>query len=370
MLTVAFFTHSARPSGAELLVGRVAAAMTRVRPIVILGEHGPLEPILRERGIETLVVPLRAREGGRVRPWGYARGLAATLRARGVERIYTHSAKAHLLGGIAGRLARIPVISHAHDLLGAPAHGPLPSLALRTAFATLPSARIANSTLTKQSAGWVARLAWATVACPIDTPKQAAPPSAEQAQAPGQTIRLLALGRITEWKGQHLAIQALATLRAAGFPVELDIAGGTQFPGDDEYLARLEQTVGELGLTPHVRFLGHVDRPDEIMRGADIVLHTSTRPEPFGQVIIESLAAGRPTVVASNAGAAELLTPGVDCETYPAGSASGLALAIRRLINDPTRRTAVGTAAIASASRFTTDRIVPEIENLLIATRK
>ena len=49
---VAMLTHSAACSGAELFIARVAAARVRVDVVVVLGEHGPLEAVLDQLGVD------------------------------------------------------------------------------------------------------------------------------------------------------------------------------------------------------------------------------------------------------------------------------------------------------------------------------
>lgn len=367
MLTVALFTHSARLSGAELFIERVASAMTRVRPVVVLGEPGPLEARLRERGVEVRVVPLVMPGARRVRPWRYSGELAAALRAAGADLLYTHSAKAHLLGGLAGRRAGIPVVSHAHDLLGPPARGRLGALAVRAGFTVLPHRRLANSELTRRSAGWASHLSWSVAPCPVELPPALVPAGAFRASRSGR-VRLLVLGRLTEWKGQDLAIRALALLRESGREAVLDLVGEAQFAGDGGYAARLRALATELGVERHVRFRGHSEAPSAALRAADIVLHTSVRPEPFGQVVLEAMAEGKPVVLSDAAGVLEHLTPGGDCITYPMGNAECLALAVGSLVDSPSERARLSRAARWTAEEFQAGLVVPGLERVLIET--
>ncbi|GAA1799624.1 glycosyltransferase family 4 protein [Leucobacter iarius] len=372
MLTVALFTHSARPSGAELFILRIASAMHTVRPLVVLGEHGPMEEHLSARGVETLVLPLppeltepanlRTRARAPRRAWHYARELGEALRHAGVDVLYTHSAKAHLLGGLAGRLTRIPVVSHAHDLLGPPARGRLGSAISRGIFAVLPQRRIANSDLTRRSAGWASRLPWEIVPCPVELPLRRAAPR-RRGQEDG--LSLLVLGRLTEWKGQDLAIRALASVLRSGRNATLDLVGDAQFAGDVDYRSSLEELARSLGVSERVRFRGHSDDPGAALRQADIVLHTSLRPEPFGQVVLEAMAEGRATIVADSAGVVERLTPGGDCLIYSMGDADALASAIATLIDSPSERKRLGRAARWTAEEFTSQQVVPLIERAL-----
>lgn len=353
---------------------RVAEQMSAAQVVVVLGEHGPLEAMLADRGIETIVVPLTDqvsgyRAGGRIAlrapasAFAAARHLARALRRHQIDVLYTHSAKAHLVGGFAGRLSGVPVVMHAHDLMGAPARGPIGALVQRLGFAMLAGRRIANSEVTRRSAGWASGLEWHVVPCPVALPQLYR--HADPVYDDSPPIRLALLGRIAEWKGQALAIEAVANLVASGRDVTLEIVGEVQFSGDEAYARQIERRAIELGVADRVRFVGHRDDPFEEMRAAHVVLHTSVRPEPFGQVIVEAMSCGRPVVAADTAGAVAELEPGVDCLVYPMGDVAVLSSELAKLVDDPKLRRNIGRAAMIRARRFSSEIIVPEIEAVL-----
>ena len=87
-------------------------------------------------------------------------------------------------------------------------------------------------------------------------------------------------------------------------------------------------------------------------------MHASTRPEPFGLTIAESLSCGRPTLVADAGGAAELFTDGVDALGYPPGDARALARRLLELLDAPAlRRTLGANAREAAVARFSRERL-------------
>ena len=66
-----------------------------------------------------------------------------------------------------------------------------------------------------------------------------------------------------------------------------------------------------------------------MFRALDVVVHASTKPEPFGRVIVEAMSCGRAVVVAKDGGAAELFEDGVSALASPPGDASALAGVLR-----------------------------------------
>jgi glycosyltransferase involved in cell wall biosynthesis len=124
----------------------------------------------------------------------------------------------------------------------------------------------------------------------------------------------------------------------------------------------------ELGLGDTVVFTGPVDDPAGALRGLDIVVHASTEPEPFGMVIAEAMACGRPVVVALAGGALEIVHDGVDALGHTPGDASELADRLKQLASDPALRKRLGGEARRSAEkRFDRTRLAVELTPLYAA---
>jgi glycosyltransferase involved in cell wall biosynthesis len=112
-------------------------------------------------------------------------------------------------------------------------------------------------------------------------------------------VVLCCVGRLVEWKGQHLAVEAAARL-GERIRLRLVLIGDVGFDGPD-YVARLRRQASTLGLDDQVVFTGFRDDAQQLMAASDVVLHTSVWPEPLGLTPMEAQALGVP-VVASGAG--------------------------------------------------------------------
>ena len=74
------------------------------------------------------------------------------------------------------------------------------------------------------------------------------------------------------------------------------------------------------------------------------------------------MACGRPIVVSAAGGAVELFTDGIDALGFPPGDTRQLAVAIRRLVEDPALRARLGEAARRTAeARFDANRFGREL---------
>ena len=106
-------------------------------------------------------------------------------------------------------------------------------------------------------------------------------------------------------------------------------------------------------------------RIEDVYRALDVVVHASTRPEPFGRTIVEAMATGRPVVACREGGATELFTDGSDAVGVPPRNEEALANAIVALVSDSERRRAIGAAARESAVlRFCRPRLAGQVLRL------
>ncbi|MCS6844865.1 MAG: glycosyltransferase family 4 protein [Caldilineales bacterium] len=170
-------------------------------------------------------------------------------------------------------------------------------------------------------------------------------------------------GRIAPWKGQTVFVEAMARV-AAQLPTARGwIVGGAEGESGAAYLQQVQTALATHGLTDRVRLLGHRDDVPRLMAAVDAVAHCSVEPEPFGRVIIEGMAAGRPVVASAAGGAAEIVTSGVDGLLTPPGDAGALADALLRVLTDPaTARRLAQAARRTVAQRYTVDAHVAAVQ--------
>ncbi len=162
----------------------------------------------------------------------------------------------------------------------------------------------------------------------------------------GQFVVLLA-ARLTRWKGQTVAIQALARMRERN--VCLILAGDDQ--GRTRYVAELLRLAVSLGVGDRVRLVGDCADMQAALKLADVALNVSTTPEGFGRTVIEAQAMGTVLVASAHGGAAETVEHGVTGFLVAPGDAAGLAEMLDYTLSLPEAdRLAIGAAARLSVS--------------------
>lgn len=154
------------------------------------------------------------------------------------------------------------------------------------------------------------------------------------------------VGHIQEWKGQRLVADAVAIVRRTHPALRCLMVGGVHRLGA-EYGAALERRIAEPDLAGHVLLLGERADVAACLDAMDIAIHASTTPEPFGRVLIEAMALGRPVIAPREGGPLVIVADGETGLLVDPRSQDALAAAIRTLLDDPARRAAMGRAAKA-----------------------
>jgi glycosyltransferase involved in cell wall biosynthesis len=102
----------------------------------------------------------------------------------------------------------------------------------------------------------------------------------------------------------------------------------------------------------------------ELLRLTDIMVLPS-RNEPFGRVLIEAMATGKPVIATASGGAPEIVVPEETGLLVPPENAEALAGALLRLLGDEDLRQRMGAAGVARArEHFDVRRVVEQVEGI------
>ena len=121
--------------------------------------------------------------------------------------------------------------------------------------------------------------------------------------------------------------------------------------------AALEEQIEGLNLSGSVTLLGFRADATSLMAAADIFVLPSLA-EPFGLVLLEAMALGRPVVATRAGGPLEIVVDGETGFLVPPSSPDALAEAVKRLIADPAAGRRLGENGLARfEQRFTAARM-------------
>jgi glycosyltransferase involved in cell wall biosynthesis len=118
-----------------------------------------------------------------------------------------------------------------------------------------------------------------------------------------------------------------------------------------------------LGSKGEVEFMGFVQNVSQLYNACSVYIQPSVT-EGFGIEVLEAMAHGRPVIVSDGAGAADVVTDGVDGFVVPKRDPDAIADRILLLKNDPTRLDTMGKNARVTAMNYTWDKIIPRYQTL------
>lgn len=172
------------------------------------------------------------------------------------------------------------------------------------------------------------------------------------------------VGRITPWKGQDLFVQIANAWAKAGRSGRFVVIGRA-FNEDEAYEARVRAAVSAAGLGSRVHFVPFQSDIAAALSSLDVLLHTSLKPEPFGRVVIEAMAAGTPVIAARAGGIPGILTHGVDGLMANPGDVQDYVRQLALLTEDPGLGDRLSAAALKKvAQNFSLDRVFQDFESV------
>lgn len=159
---------------------------------------------------------------------------------------------------------------------------------------------------------------------------------------------IVACARLVAQKDYATLLDAFELVRAKQ-PARLFVLG------EGPLRSELEQRAHARGIADDVCFFGFDKNPFKYMARSKLLMHAS-RAEGLPGALIQTMACGTPVVSTDcDFGPREVITrSGTDGFLAPVGDARALADYALRLLNDEPLRGAIGRAAQASASRFST----------------
>jgi glycosyltransferase involved in cell wall biosynthesis len=336
------------------------ADATGIEWIFAFLEDGPEVARFQSMGLETYVV--KAGQLRDVTIWlRCVLGLAGIARRRKVDVVFGWMSKAHLYGGVAAALLGLPAVWFQH---GSPSRKQM----LDRMSAAVPARCVfaCSSHIARMQQALLHPARRVRVVNPgvdivrFDKSRGRNPEELREALGLPRDERIVGMvARLQRWKGVHTLIEAMPNV-IAGFPDVRCVIVGGKHDLEPEYASFVESRISELGLTDRVLIAGFQENVPEWMQAMDVVVHASDN-EPFGMVVIEAMALGKPVVSVNRGGPLEIITNGVDGLLVPHGDSGELAEAIVGLLADEPRRLEMGRRARTRASEFSTERFAARI---------
>jgi len=352
-LRVLLVTASPERGGAETVVLQLLEGLdrSRVEPSIASLYEGPFVAELRAKGASLVDAGTLGRMRHVGRGFGVLNRLTAVIRAGGFEIVHSHGTLAHIVGGLAAWRAGVPAIHHVHDLFTdvRSADGMLQQVALR-----VPAAAIVAVSHSARSRLLAAGARWNRVRVVQNGVSLTPTPPAFTSDG----AIVVWCGRLQRWKGAHVFLDAARLVWQQHPGARFWVVGGTLFGKEPEYAEELHEQASRPPLDGAVTFTGHVPDARTYIAAADVVVHSSISPEPFGLVIAEALAEGKPIVAFDQGGPAEMIESGRSGRLVAPGDVEGMAAAVDELLRKPELRARIAEGARRRARHFGLDAML------------
>lgn len=299
-------------------------------------------------GVSAVPLPMRA-------AWDLASvfKLVALIRREHVDLVNTHSSADAWLGGLAARLAGVPVVRSRHV-----------SIPIRRRLNPVYSL-LADRVITSGEA--IRRL---VIAAGVRPDKVVAIPAGvdlAEFSRPGTGDRIKnefglkrpVIGSIAMFrgsKGHDLLLEAFDHLRGQFPEARLLLVGDGIRRQWAESLAR------ERGLNGWVTFTGFREDVPDLLSAMDCFVLASTRTEGVPQSLLQAMAARVPVVASAVGGIPEVVEDGATGLLVPPGDSKALAAAVGAVLKDPqSARRRAEAARTLVAARFSRDRLMDRL---------
>jgi len=390
MINILFLNHTSKLGGAEL------GLMTLIREIdksrfnvfVILGEDGRLFDLLKTEDTTVKVLSLYKRILNRRKA---AIGIAALfdlpavfhffiyvakirkfVNMNNIDVIFTNSLKSFFYGSFVSLFTRKPLVWYLHDILSSE-HFTFVARRLILILSSSADIILCISQAVKGSLLRIDDKRCFVFYYPFDFKRLAADTDLNKIKSElgiGVDEKVISLiGRISPWKGQDVFIKASSIVDRTFGKVRFLIVGDALF-GEEEYKNHLFDLVKDLDVRDKIIFTGYRDDIGNILSISDIVVHTSTKEEPFGRIVIEAMASGKPVIATTRGGHREIMTAKMGMLIEP-NDTRLLAEKISFLLSDSQAAESFGKEARETAlRRFDAKRTIRDVEQIVLAVLK
>lgn len=392
-MRVLFIDHTAKIGGGEIALVNLVRQLDRtmVEPIVLLFEEGPLQERLQPF-TELYLLPLSSTVADAKKDglgWSslfQIRQVVITLRhvfrvARLIKQlkvdvVHTNSLKADIIGGLAGRLAGVQVVWHIRDRIDVDYLSKPVVIIFRFLSRIIPTFVIANSQATLATLQLDGARPSMAIGSGVDLEKyepipESANTSPRLLEGAKPSLRIGLVGRISPWKGQHIFLEAASNILRRHPEARFEVIGAALFDEKD-YERQLHDLCKAKQIEHAVTFTGFVNDVPARITKLDILVHASTTGEPYGQVIIEGMAASKPVIATNGGGVPEIVVDGSTGILVPMGDSVQMTKAIEYLIDNPDVRKSMGrlgrTRALGHFTVQRTARMVEEVYSRLLQT--
>jgi len=294
--------------------------------------------------------------------WRFSWALAKDMRRRGITLMHCADVLGAHYAAWAGRLARLPILSHVRSRCE--------TISRRDGTFLAPVERFAfvSHDTWRRFAYRVPERRGQVVYDGIDVPNLPASGAAgvrKEFGVPAEARLVGMVARVAPEKDHETLIRAAARLKGAGLELRFLLIGDyASYPAWRDYYARLRKQIAEAGLEKWFLFTGHREDVRRLMEALDIFA-LATHIEGLPLVILEAMAMGKPVLATAVDGIPEVVEDGATGLLHRHGDDEQLAAQIARLAVDAALAERMGASGRSLVKRsFSTEQFAGTMRTL------
>jgi glycosyltransferase involved in cell wall biosynthesis len=330
---------------------------SQFEPIVVFRTSNALIPRYRAAGADVRVIPPGQPTRLRTPPGRLAskvvnfvkgfviepRRLANLLRRERIALVHLNNSiiKNHEWM-VAARLAGVPCITHERGIN--PKYPRRARALARGLGAVICISRAVRENLVQQNVDGVSLVTIPNGLDPSESRSSISPDTIRREFGIDQGRALVGMvGNFKEWKGQDVVVRAIQLLRERHPRVACMLIGDSS-PEAADYERRIRQLILAGKLSDTIFITGYRTNVADYVNALDVLIHASVLPEPFGRVLLEGMAMGKPVVASRGGAVPEIVMDGVTGLLFQPGDAGELASCLHRLLSDGELAMRMGSA--------------------------
>lgn len=327
---------------------------SRIEPLLLLPRHGPIVAELDRLGLRYRIWGSPVEPASRI---AYLRALFRTLmlfRREKVALVHFNHRPWRPAEALAARILGIPILLHYHVVNEA----------------ETPTDKIARGVVTVSDyvrrASMPESIEKFVIHNPVDIARFAQGRSRREefGIAPGRVV-VSFIGQMRDIKGVQ---DFIAAARAIDDPELVFLLAGRCRNPDTISGAYTEADLEAIvGGDPRIRYLGYIERVEDIYETSDIIVVPSRKPEPLGLIALEAGACGKPVIATRVGGLPEIVEDGVTGYLVDPACPQALRDAILRLAGDAALRKRLGESGRNQVTAQFTQQPIDAFQNLLLA---
>jgi glycosyltransferase involved in cell wall biosynthesis len=355
-LRVLWVEHTGELGGGQLNLHRYIRRCTAVdNELLVLGE-GPLADAAAETGTPCTDIPFDYR-----RPSTYANIVAVRrhVRSSDYDLVVSNSIKSAMIVGLTGgrRIRHVAYLHQGMDWFSPPRRAVYNLTAGRSVVAYLSA-----SDWTAGTRSGKARARPVSIVHSLSGIDDG--PTGSMRDWNEKPLQVLSLSRFIPEKGIHTVVKAARLCQELGYGESIHFSlVGEGVMGSDSY-ARDVRTEAERDGS-NVTFHGYSRDIAGYLESHHVMVHASSIPEAFGQVLMQGLAAGLVVVSTGYGGAAELFQDGYSGIKFDKDDAETLARILIGLHENRDRCAVLARRGQGTAAAFTDEVVTQRIDEAL-----